>query len=384
MIGLDDTHHGRRRSNDEDSPDIDDAPARQVHPEAAARRHLSQGASDIHFEPLRKKFFRVVPSHRWHVDRGRPAAAMGDQANKSYRVIKVISRLDISEKRVPQDGRMKLVLNKNRSIDFRVSTLPTLYGEKIVMRILDSGWRSVPHRGAGLRTGAAKEPALRHRPSVRNDSRHRPHRQRQDRFAVYVSQHSESARRQHLHSRRSCGNSAGWREPSQRQRQGGPHLRGRAEIVPAAGSGHHHGRRNPRSRDRRYRAIVPRASRRPRGDARWLHTNDAPTTLTRMLNIGVAPFNIASSVQDFDHCAASSAANSVHAVQEAGGHPARGAGQQAGFLRDDDLDGSCWCCYGAPIGCDQCKGTGYKDARRHLHQVMPITDEHAPDHHGRR
>src|SRR5205814_7379773 len=52
--------------------------------------------------------------------------------------IKVISKLDISEKRVPQDGRMKLVLSKNRAIDFRVSTLPTLYGEKIVLRILDS------------------------------------------------------------------------------------------------------------------------------------------------------------------------------------------------------------------------------------------------------
>ena len=52
--------------------------------------------------------------------------------------IKVISKLDISEKRVPQDGRMKLVLSKTRAIDFRVSTLPTLFGEKIVMRILDS------------------------------------------------------------------------------------------------------------------------------------------------------------------------------------------------------------------------------------------------------
>src|SRR5258705_13394001 len=51
--------------------------------------------------------------------------------------IKVVSRLDISEKRVPQDGRMKMVLSKTRAIDFRVSTLPTLFGEKIVMRILD-------------------------------------------------------------------------------------------------------------------------------------------------------------------------------------------------------------------------------------------------------
>src|SRR5260370_35393596 len=52
--------------------------------------------------------------------------------------IKVISKLDISEKRVPQDGRMKIVLSKTKAIDFRVSTLPTLFGEKIVMRILDS------------------------------------------------------------------------------------------------------------------------------------------------------------------------------------------------------------------------------------------------------
>ena len=65
--------------------------------------------------------------------------------------IKVISKLDISEKRVPQDGRMKLVLSKTRAIDFRVSTLPTLFGEKLVLRILDPSSATLGHRGAGLR-----------------------------------------------------------------------------------------------------------------------------------------------------------------------------------------------------------------------------------------
>ena len=80
-----------------------------------------------------------------------------------------------------------------------------------------------------------------------------PHRQRQDGFAVHVPQHPEPARRQHLDRRGPLRNPAARRQPGQRQRQGGPHVRRRAEVVPAPGSGHHHGRRNPRPRDRRHR-----------------------------------------------------------------------------------------------------------------------------------
>ena len=113
---------------------------------------IAAGASDIHFEPY-EKFFRV----RYRVDGiltevAQPPLAIKDKVASR---IKVISRLDISEKRVPQDGRMKLVLSKTKSIDFRVSTLPTLYGEKIVMRILDSAGRQARHRGAGLRARPA-------------------------------------------------------------------------------------------------------------------------------------------------------------------------------------------------------------------------------------
>ena len=95
---------------------------------------INQGASDIHLEPY-EKYYRI----RYRRDGilaevAQPPMAIKDKVASR---IKVLSRLDISEKRVPQDGRMKMVLSKNRAIDFRVSTLPTLYGEKIVMRILD-------------------------------------------------------------------------------------------------------------------------------------------------------------------------------------------------------------------------------------------------------
>src|SRR6185295_19038298 len=95
---------------------------------------IKKGASDIHFEPYAKTF-RI---------RTRLDGVLKEVANPPVQLttkiaarIKVMSRLDIAERRVPQDGRIKMRLSKNRAIDFRVSTCPTLFGEKIVMRILD-------------------------------------------------------------------------------------------------------------------------------------------------------------------------------------------------------------------------------------------------------
>jgi type IV pilus assembly protein PilB len=95
---------------------------------------INKGASDIHFEPY-EKFYRV----RTRLDGvlkeiTKPPVAL---ANKVTARIKVMARMDIAERRIPQDGRIKLKLSANRAIDFRVNTLPTLYGEKVVMRILD-------------------------------------------------------------------------------------------------------------------------------------------------------------------------------------------------------------------------------------------------------
>ena len=130
-VGLED---GAPSATMEDDSDVEDAPVVKYIQKLLVDA-ISAGASDIHFEPY-EKFYRV----RYRVDGilmeiAQPPLAIKDKVASR---IKVISRLDISEKRVPQDGRMKLVLSKTKSIDFRVSTLPTLYGEKIVMRILDS------------------------------------------------------------------------------------------------------------------------------------------------------------------------------------------------------------------------------------------------------
>jgi type IV pilus assembly protein PilB len=96
---------------------------------------IKKGASDLHFEPY-EKAYRI----RFRVDgilteMAKPPVAL---ASRMAARLKVMSKLDIAERRVPQDGRIKLALSKKKSIDFRVSTLPTMWGEKIVMRILDS------------------------------------------------------------------------------------------------------------------------------------------------------------------------------------------------------------------------------------------------------
>ncbi len=95
---------------------------------------INKGASDIHFEPYEKKYRVRFRADGILKEVSSPPVAL---ANKISARIKVMSRLDISERRVPQDGRIKLTLSKNRAIDFRVNTCPTLFGEKIVLRILD-------------------------------------------------------------------------------------------------------------------------------------------------------------------------------------------------------------------------------------------------------
>ncbi|MCL4185929.1 MAG: Flp pilus assembly complex ATPase component TadA, partial [Burkholderiaceae bacterium] len=124
---------GEETAPQADTSEVDDAPVVRFLQKMLIDA-IQSGASDVHFEPY-EKFYRI----RFRVDGelreiSQPPLAIKEKLASR---IKVISRLDISEKRVPQDGRMKLVLSNQRAIDFRVSTLPTLFGEKIVMRILD-------------------------------------------------------------------------------------------------------------------------------------------------------------------------------------------------------------------------------------------------------
>jgi type IV pilus assembly protein PilB len=125
---------GEEVPGDKDEAEIDDAPVVRFVNKMLVDA-IRMGASDLHFEPY-EKFYRV----RFRVDGElseifKPPIAL---AGKIAARIKVMARLDLAERRVPQDGRIKLKLNKNKAIDFRVSCCPTLWGEKVVMRILDS------------------------------------------------------------------------------------------------------------------------------------------------------------------------------------------------------------------------------------------------------
>jgi type IV pilus assembly protein PilB len=131
---LDDLEVGGDEPDQADDIEVDDAPVVRFVNKVLLDA-IKKGASDLHFEPY-EKYFRV----RFRIDGvleevAKPPLAL---AGKIAARIKVMSRLDVSERRVPQDGRIKLKLSKTKAIDFRVSTCPTLYGEKVVMRILDS------------------------------------------------------------------------------------------------------------------------------------------------------------------------------------------------------------------------------------------------------
>ncbi|MGE0860615.1 MAG: type IV-A pilus assembly ATPase PilB [Gammaproteobacteria bacterium] len=131
---FDDVEVGQETPDVGNDAEIDDAPVVRFVNKCLLDA-IKRGASDLHFEPY-EKIYRV----RFRIDGvlqevSRPPLAL---AGKIAARIKVMSRLDVSERRVPQDGRIKLKLSKTKAIDFRVSTCPTLFGEKAVLRILDS------------------------------------------------------------------------------------------------------------------------------------------------------------------------------------------------------------------------------------------------------
>jgi type IV pilus assembly protein PilB len=123
-----------KRNDDQSGESVDDAPI-VIYINKILTDAIRKGASDLHFEPYEKRY-RI----RFRIDGilhevSEPPVALSGRISAR---LKVMSKLDIAERRVPQDGRIKMRLSRTKSIDFRVSTLPTIWGEKIVMRILDS------------------------------------------------------------------------------------------------------------------------------------------------------------------------------------------------------------------------------------------------------
>ena len=345
---------------DEDS-EVEDAPVVRYIQKVLIDA-ITAGASDIHFEPY-EKYYRI----RYRLDGilvevAQPPLAIKDKVASR---IKVISKLDISEKRVPQDGRMKLVLSKTKSIDFRVSTLPTLFGEKIVMRILDSSGVKLGIEVLGY--DPDQQQALLHAVS-------RPY------GMILVTGPTGSGKTVSLYTCLSILNQPGVNiataeDPAEIQLAGvnQVNVNDKAGLTFATAL-RAFLRQDPdvimvgEIRDLETADIAIKAAQTGHLVLSTLHTNDAPSTLVRMLNMGVAPFNIASSVNIIT--AQRLARKLCPQCRRPEDIPPE-ALLRAGF-QEEDLDGS-WQPLG-PVGCDHCKGTGYK-GRVGIYEVMPMTDE---------
>jgi len=248
------------------------------------------GASDIHFEPY-ESVYRI----RYRIDGvlneiSAPPLAMSTRLAAR---IKILSRLDIAERRVPQDGRMKMRLSKNRSIDFRVSTLPTMYGEKVVIRILDPTATEVGVENLGFEPGQKK---------VYLEAISRPY------GMVLVTGPTGSGKTVTLYTalrmlNTSEKNLSTVEDPIEINVSGINQVQINEKAgLTFAGALRSFLRQDPdiimvgEIRDLETAEIAVKASQTGHLVLSTLHTNDAPSTLTRLLNMGVPPFNIASSV----------------------------------------------------------------------------------------
>jgi type IV pilus assembly protein PilB len=322
---------------------------------------FSMRASDLHFEPYEHNYrvrFRIDGELR---EIAAPPIAIKDKLASR---IKVISRMDISEKRVPQDGKMKLKIGPDRVIDFRVSTLPTLFGEKIVIRILDPGSAKMGIDALGYEP-EEKERLL--------QAISRPY------GMILATGPTGSGKTVSLYTCLNLLNKPGVNiataeDPSEINLPGinQVNINEKAGLTFAVALKSFL-RQDPdiimvgEIRDMETADISIKAAQTGHLLLSTLHTNDAPSTLTRLRNMGMAPFNIASSVilitaqrlarRLCPHCKASI-------------DIPRKALVDAGYS-DADFN-TPWVSY-RPVGCSMCNN-GYK-GRVGLYQVMPISEE---------
>jgi type IV pilus assembly protein PilB len=352
-------------TSDEDEPrddsdlNVDDAPiVRYVNKILVDA--ISNAASDVHFEPY-EKFFRI----RFRQD-GMLRDVASPPINIASRLVarlKVMSRMNIAERRIPQDGRIKLKLSRNRDIDFRVNTLPTLYGEKVVLRILDSGSSMV-----GIDELGFEEEQKAHFLKAIN----KPY------GMILVTGPTGSGKTVSLYT--------------------GLNLLNRPEVnistvedpVEIQVSGINQVNMNPKTgltfaaalraflrqdpdiimvgeiRDLETAEIAVKAAQTGHLVLSTLHTNDAPQSLTRLANMGVAPFNIASSVMlIMAQRLARRLCNHCKAPEDI----PREALKDEGFTDEEINEGLT--IYRA-VGCEHCN-QGYR-GRVGIFQVMPVSD----------
>ena len=322
---------------------------------------IKKGASDIHFEPYEADY-RV----RLRIDGIlKQVAKMPVKLNQRITArLKVMAQLDIAEKRVPQDGRIKLNLSKTKQIDFRVSTLPTLFGEKVVLRILD---------GSAAKLGIDKLGYEPPQQKLFEEAIHKPY------GMVLVTGPTGSGKTVSLYTALGILNDEtrnistaedpveirlpGVNQVQQNVKRGmtfaaalRSFLRQDPDIIMVG-----------EIRDLETAEIAIKAAQTGHMVLSTLHTNDAPQTIARLMNMGIAPYNITSSVTLV--IAQRLCRRLCPKCKRAADLPAN-ALLAEGFTADEVHEG--FTVYEA-VGCDECTG-GYK-GRVGIYQVMPMLDE---------
>ena len=356
-IGSADT--GAKDSGEADAAQIDTPIVRFVN--KLLLDAIKRSASDIHIETY-EKLTRV----RYRVD-GVLHEVAAPPHNLMPRIaarLKILARLDIAERRVPQDGRMKLRLSRNRAIDFRVSTLPTLFGEKVVMRILDA---------------SATELGIEHLGFEPEQMQHYLNAVQRPYGMILVTGPTGSGKTVSLYTAMGLLNTperniATVEDPVEINVTGinQVHINVKANLTFATAL-RSFLRQDPdiimvgEIRDLETAEIAIKASQTGHLVLSTLHTNDAPATLTRLLNMGVAPFNIASTVELI---MAQRLLRRLCSNCKAPIEIPKPAMLKEGFIEEDFNEEVT--IFG-PVGCSACT-LGYK-GRVGIFQVMPVTEK---------
>jgi type IV pilus assembly protein PilB len=352
---------GDDEGDDKNAPrdDVEDAPiVRFVN--KVMLDAIRRGASDIHFEPY-EKIYRV----RLRMDGvlkeiAQPPVQLGGKLSAR---LKVMSRLDIAERRIPQDGRIKMKLSKNRAIDFRVSTCPTLFGEKIVMRILDPAQAALGIDSLGYEP-FQKDLYMKYLAKPQG--------------MILVTGPTGSGKTVSLYTglhilNREDTNISTAEDPAEINLPGVNQVNVNNKVgLTFAAAMRAFLRQDPdvimvgEIRDLETAEIAIKAAQTGHLVLSTLHTNDAPQTLTRLVDMGVKPYAIATSVsliiaQRLARRLCSHCKQPMDIPKE--------ALLKEGFQEADVAAGIK--IYG-PKGCDSCTD-GYK-GRVGIYQVLPVTD----------
>lgn len=349
---------GDERPKEETSSDADDAPiVRFVN--KILLDAIKQGASDIHLEPF-EKTFRI----RFRSD-GMLHEIASPPQSISHRIvsrIKVMSKMDIAERRIPQDGRIKMTLSRNKAIDFRVNTCPTLFGEKVVLRILDPTSAQLGIEKLGFEPDQQK---------LFLDAIQKPY------GMILVTGPTGSGKTVSLYTGLNILNTverniSTAEDPVEITVEGINQVNMNVKAgLTFASALRAFLRQDPdiimvgEIRDLETAEIAVKAAQTGHMVLSTLHTNDAPQTLNRLLQMGIPAFNIVSSVllimaqrlarRLCEHCK-TIAEYPPNTLQEAGFKP-----EEIGTFT----------VYKA-VGCEHCNG-GYK-GRVGIYQVMPLTE----------